>query len=289
VRGLFTSALADNAPLASIVERVVTDKIVCEIAAEHRKGRRLYVGTTELEGHRFVFWDLGEIANRGTPGDRELIHKILLGSSAIPGFFPPSKIPVSVDGKPFYELHADGGVSQAIFFRPPYVPAAERNEATRDLAGTDLYMVVAGKLYADAKPQKTRSLALAGSSVSGVLYAQARGDLQRLYLTAMLTGMNYQLCSIPGDFPAPTSSATFKKKEMTEMFDEGVRLAKSGEMWRQSPPGVAAGESQLKRGGTALTEIVRGPGLVVPKRGRPINPLSDGRLSIPVTSDALVK
>ena len=34
------------------------------IAAEHRKGRRLYVGTTELEGQRFVIWNIGAFAER---------------------------------------------------------------------------------------------------------------------------------------------------------------------------------------------------------------------------------
>ena len=66
------------------------------MAAEHRKGRRLYIGTTELEARRPVVWDLGAIACRG---DRELIKQVLLGSAAIPGFFPPAKIPVTVDGK----------------------------------------------------------------------------------------------------------------------------------------------------------------------------------------------
>src|SRR5262245_9706739 len=88
VRGLLGTSLADNAPLAELVDRSVTPEIIREVAEEHRKGRRLYIGTTELEGGRFVAWDIGEIACRNQPGDRELIQQILLGSSAIPGFFP---------------------------------------------------------------------------------------------------------------------------------------------------------------------------------------------------------
>ena len=288
-RALFTSAIADNTPLAKMIIDVVSDEMVSKIAAEHRKGRRLYIGTTELEGHRFVFWDIGEIANRQCPGDRELIHKILLGSIAIPGFFPPSKIPIRVDGKEYYELHGDGGVSQAIFFRPPYLPPEQRTEMDRDLAGVDLYMILAGKLYADAQPQKARTLSLAGTSVSGVLYSQARGDLQRLYLISMITGMNYQLCAMPADFKAPLSSATFERESMNAMFDEGYRVAGTGTMWRKSPPGVENGESMLKRSGTDLTHVIRGPGLVIPKGGVPVNPLAPGRLPLPVTPESLVK
>ncbi len=288
VRGLFSLALADNSPLARQVADTVTPELMAEIANEHQKGRRLYVGTTELEGHRFVYWDIGEIAGRGRPDDRELIHKILLGSSAIPGFFPPSRIKVTVDAKEYVELHGDGGVSQAIFYRPPYLPPGERTDTA--LNGTDLYMILAGKLYVDAQPVKARSLALAGTSVSSVLTAQARGDLQRLYLVSMLTGMNYFLSAITPDFPAPASSATFEKKAMTELFNEGYRVASSGQAWRRTPPGVGPGETALKRGGTELTNQPRGPGLVLPKSGKVTSSrLAEGRLSLPVTSDILAK
>jgi len=148
----------------------------------------------------------------------------------------------------------------------------------------DLYMIVAGKLYADAEPLKARSLTLAGSSVSTVIYAQTRGDLQRLYLIALLTGMNYHLAAIPADFPAPTSSTAFEKGSMTAMFAEGYRLAAAGAAWRRTPPGVEPGESELKRHGTALTYVRRGPGLVV-RDGRPeIPPAAGGPLPIPAIS-----
>lgn len=271
VRGLFTIALADNAPLAELVDSVLTEDKIREVAEEHRKGRRLYIGTTEIEGRRFVFWDIGAIACRGCPGDRELIKKILLGSSAIPGFFPPAKIPVTVDGKTYVEEHGDGGVSVGIFFRPPYVPPELWATEGKDLSDVDLYMVVAGKLYADAQPLKQRSLALAGRSVSTIIFAQTRGDLQRMYLIALLNGMDYNLTAIPPEFPSAASSAEFDRKAMTAMFDEGYRLAASGSAWRKTPPGVEPGESPLGRWGTALTHQPRGPasGLVLDEAGRP--------------------
>jgi predicted acylesterase/phospholipase RssA len=263
IRGLFSIALADNTPLANLVDDMITPERIQQVAEEHRKGRRLYVGTTELEGKRFVYWDMGEIACRNGPGDRELIKKILVGSAAIPGFFPPSKIPVTVDGKQYVELHGDGGTSVSIFFRPPYVPPEQRTPEGLDLAGVDLYMIVAGKLYADATPVKERSLRIAGGSITTALYDQARGDLQRMFLVSMLSGMNYHLAAIPPDFPAPTSATAFDPKPMTELFNEGYRLACCGQAWRQTPPGVEPGESALQRGGTDLTHQYRGPGLVI--------------------------
>jgi predicted acylesterase/phospholipase RssA len=280
VRGLFSIALADNAPLVKMVDRMVTHETVARVAEEHRKGRRLYIGTTELEGRRFVFWDMGAIASRNCPGDRELIRDILVGSAAIPGFFPPSKIPVTVDGKRYVELHGDGGTSVSIFFRPPYVPPEQQTPEGMDLAGVDLYMIVAGKLYADAAPLKQRSLTIAATSITTALYGQARGDLQRMYLISMLSGMNYHLASIPGDFPAPTSSTTFEIEPMTAMFNEGYRLASCGQAWRRTPPGVEHGEGPLQRGGTDLTYQYRGPGLVWVNE-RPVYQSTQGPVACP--------
>ena len=75
-------------------------------------------------------------------------------------------------------------------------------------------------------------------SVSTVLYAQTRGDLQRLYLLSVLGGMNYHLSSIPTEFPAPTSSTDFDREAMTAMFQEGYALGAFRSGWRDSPPGA---------------------------------------------------
>ena len=81
------------------MEEVPTPAMVGRIAAEHAKGRRLYIGTTELDGKRFVVLDLGAMATEGTAASIELMRKVLLGSSAFPGFFPPSRIWVTVNGR----------------------------------------------------------------------------------------------------------------------------------------------------------------------------------------------
>ena len=282
VRGLVSESLADTRPLARQLDEVITPQLVAEIAEEHRKGRRLYVGTTELEGKRFVVWDLGAIACGCDAGATDLIKRILLGSSAIPGFFPPSQIAVTVDGRPFVEKHGDGGVSQAIFFRPPLPDGAG---AAAPLAGTTVWCVVAGKLYADPDPIKPRALAIAGSSVGSVIYAQTRGDLQRIFTLCALTGMDYKLTAIPEDFDTPKSSAKFERGPMTKMFDEGYRLASSGAAWRHTPPGLGPRESPLARNGTALTALPPLGGAIHTVPGPP-GVLAPGPLPIPVTPGA---
>jgi predicted acylesterase/phospholipase RssA len=247
-RGLVSESFASNDPLAKRLRQEVNCQLVNRIAAEHARGRRLYIGTTELEGKRFVVWDIGAIASRGTPADADLIVRVLLGSTAIPGFFPPEDIPVTVNGRQFVEQHVDGGVSQTLFFRPPYTPPG----ATPALYGTDVYAVVAGKLYADPGPVKPRALRVTAEAASAVLYAQGRGDLTRLWTVCELTGMRYHSTAIPRDYPAPKSSTEFDPGVMTGMFEEGARQVLAGTVWRTTPPGAGPGELPDERAGTEL-------------------------------------
>ncbi|HJZ60389.1 MAG TPA: patatin-like phospholipase family protein [Gemmataceae bacterium] len=282
VRGLLGESLADNAPLGRQIDKVLTPQMIAEVAEAHRQGRRLYIGTTEEEGKRFIVWDLGAIACRNGPGDRELIRQILLGSSGIPGFFPASKIDVWVDGRCYTERHIDGGVSQGIFLRPPYVPPELQDDpAALNMAGTQVWAIVAGKIYADPEVIKDRSLANAGKSVSTIIYAQTRGDLQRMYTLCLLNGMDLYITAIPATYPAPVSATEFKPEVTSGLFEEGRRVIHSPEAWRTSPPGALREEGELiqSRAGRSLTYQQRGPILPIhAPRNRlvpPLYPLSD--------------
>ena len=257
---IFGESFADNAPLAAKIDELLTEEAMQDLADAHRKGRRLYIGTTEQEGKQFVVWDIGAMAARNGPGDRNLIAKVLLASTSAPGLVPATQIEVSVDGVCHTERHVDGGVSQSLFFRPPYVAAEQRSDvAARDLAGTKVYVIVAGKLYADPEVIRPRALTQASKSISTLIYAQTRGDLQRIYTISLLTGMDYFLSAIPAEYPAPTSSNEFNATVLTALFEEGRRVMCSPKPWRTLPPGVAAGESVLDRSGPCLTYQPRGP------------------------------
>ncbi|MBA4067250.1 MAG: hypothetical protein C0501_26795 [Isosphaera sp.] len=267
---LLAESLATNAPLARQIESYATDERIRQVAAEHRKGRRLYVGTTDLDVRRGVYWDLGAIACRDTPEDRDLFRKALLASAAIPGFFPPVRIPVTVDGKRYVERHVDGGTTSSMFFAPPYVPAEDQAALPPNwLYGSDLYILVAGKMYPDPTPVRPRSLAIAGSAVSTILYDQTRSDLHKLFLLTLVTGMNYHVSVIPKDLPAPVVATSFDPEQMTRLFDAGAEWARGpgGPAWRDTPPGAEPGEGGRFRVGPVLTDSGR--------RG-PVNPSGPG-------------
>ena len=254
---LLSDSLNDSKPLLRQIHAIITPEVVSELAEAHHCGRRLYIGTTDLDGHRPVIWDLGAIAASDKPDCRDLICRLLLASAAIPGFFPSVEIPVIVDGKKYIERHVDGGLTQPLFFRPPYFPPEQCESATLAelLYGSDEYVIVAGKLFADPQPVETRLLKIVGESVSTFLYAQTRDALVKLYMQSLLTGMKYHLAAVPGDFNSPRSGADFDPVAMTNLFEEGRRQVLCGTAWRHTPPGVAGGEELMLRAGTNLTVV----------------------------------
>lgn len=253
---LATDSFADNTPLARVIEEYITPEVMRRVAEGHAAGRRLYIGTTELESRRPVYWDIGEIACRGTPEALEMFHHILLASSAIPGFFPPVRIPVTVDGQPLEELHTDGSVSNALFFRPPFVPRDCRHDPDKtNLYGSNVYTLIAGKVYADPDRVRPRALSIASNSASALIYAETRGDLFKLYTACMLTGMNYHVAAIPAELSVPFASTDFNPEQMRGLFEQGVKWATSGPGWRTTPPGLEPGEEAFLRAGTALTRV----------------------------------
>ena len=60
-------SLVSSDPLAQQIAAGATPEILQRIADVHRQGRRLYVGTTNLDTKKLVVWDLGAIAARNTP------------------------------------------------------------------------------------------------------------------------------------------------------------------------------------------------------------------------------
>ena len=251
IRGLLSESFSDITPMARRLDAALTPELVDAIGREHRKGRRLYAGTTDLESQRFVVWDLGAIAARGRPQDRELLKQVCLGSAAIPGLFPPSHIRGHANGREMTERHVDGGVSRAIFFRPPVSRRWDR--VPEPLAGTKVWCVVAGKLFDDPEPVGRLSLNILSKSASGVLYAQTRGDLARLWADSAMSGMEFRMTTIPADYPGPLSSKEFSPALMRPLFEEGVRQALAGANWRTRPPGAFPGERDRERSGIELT------------------------------------
>ncbi len=236
--GVTGDALADTQPMRELLQHYVDDQMIAAIAREYKKGRRLLIGTTNLDAQRPVIWNIGAIAAEGTAESAQLVRDVMLASASIPGLFPPVRITVRIGEREYDELHVDGGATSQVFLYPAQL---DLRDAAKKLAASGkqtLYVIRNGMLkprWSEVEP-KLRPVALA--SITTLIRAQGIGDLYRIYLGAKRDRISYRLAYIPGDFDLQPEE-DFDPKYMRALFDLGYRRARNGYDWATSPPGVA--------------------------------------------------
>jgi len=121
IAAILGDSMADTKPLRNLIEKYVTPEVIEAIAKEYKRGRRLFVGTVNLDAGRSVIWNISAIAASNSPRKLSLIYDVLQASAAIPIAFPPVMIQVDVNGKTFDEMHVDGGTGSQVFVYPAAV------------------------------------------------------------------------------------------------------------------------------------------------------------------------
>jgi hypothetical protein len=224
-------ALTENKPMEELVARLVDDKLLAKIAEEHRKGRRLLIGTTQLDAQRLVIWNMGAIANSGNPKALELFRKIMVASASIPAFFPPQYFQVEAGGRTYQEMHGDGGVMAEVMLYEnaikPFTIAGERERK--------LYIIRNEQVYPQFKKIKPQLKDIASRAIDSLLKSQGVGDLYRLYTYAKRDNLDYNLAFIPKDFHA-TPHSEFDTAYMNALFQVGYDMASHGYPWTKHPP-----------------------------------------------------
>ena len=231
----FRDAAFTNAPLRKLVEGGLTDEVVVELAAEHAKGRRLYIGTTRLDTRSTVVWDIGAIAEKGGPDARKLIADVMVASAAIPGAFPPQPIVVEEDGKKRTELHVDGGVTAPVFMPPTVLQAGG--------AGCDLWVVVAGKPFPEAEAVRPRVFRVLTASGGALLRAHTRREVSNLYNLATISGVRFHIANVPQDLAVTDGGFDFDTKDMNALYVAGVKIGLEPAGWKDRPAEIAPGEA----------------------------------------------
>ncbi len=231
-------SLVDTSPLKKRIDEIITPALFTEIAAEHRKGRRLLIGTTNLEAQRGVIWNIGNIANNGNPEEGlKLFKKILLASAAIPGVFEPIFIDVTIEGKHYQEIHVDGGVTSQVFLFPLQSTRLDRDAFADNGIRRNLYIIRNGKISPDYLEMKPMVFSLSQRSIETLIKYQAIGDLYRLYMGAQRDGIHYNLAYIPPTFNEKPAEI-FDPVYMSKLFELGYNLNKNGDFWMKEPPGI---------------------------------------------------
>jgi len=231
-------SLADSGPLRQTIEQTVDDAMLRAIAREHQSGRRLYIGTTDLDAQFFIVWNMGAIAASGQPGSLELFRNVMLASASIPIAFPPVFIDVEAGGRRFDEMHVDGAVVANLFYSGGVFNFMRaRKGVERGRAQEEIYIVHNGQLL-PVPGTTNRSLRSIGTrSFTAAAKSATLGDLFRIWAFSLRQGAGYHWITIPNGVEL-AGDETFDPVAMRRLYDLGFAKSRDGPEWATAPPGA---------------------------------------------------
>ncbi|MBW2556687.1 MAG: patatin-like phospholipase family protein, partial [Deltaproteobacteria bacterium] len=239
-RSLFSILTADSAsdttPLREMLEDVIDVTMLEDIIVEHDKGRRLLIGTTNLDANRPVIWNIGIIAKSGAPNALKLVRDILLASASIPGLFPPVYIEVEADSHRYDEIHVDGGTSSQVFLYPASLDMRWMMRQVGLKGKSRIFVIRNSRIEPYWETTKPKIFPILNRSISSLIRTQGIGDLYRIYLSAQRDGMDYNVAFIPSDFNEKPKEE-FDPEYMGKLFALGYQMARNGYPWEKAPPG----------------------------------------------------
>ena len=225
--------------LEELVAKFVSARLLNAVAAEHARGRRLFVVTTNLDAQRGTVWDMGAIAASGHPGALTLFRDVLTASASIPGVFAPTFIEVEGHGRRFKEMHADGGATTQVFVLPDVVLATGMGIATPRNAPTHIWVIINNHLTPQFEVVEAGLLPTVSRSFSTLIKSNARQTLfstsefvgrERFNLTFIDAGFDSWLDAHPGVKPG------FNTPYMQALYRYGYERARSGHPWTHEVP-----------------------------------------------------
>ena len=212
---LFDDALSDNSPLFKTISGYLDEAMLAALAHAYEDGRLLLIGTTDLDAQQPVIWNIGAIAKSGHPRALDTIRRILLASAAIPGAFPPTLFDVVLDGKPYQEMHVDGGAFAQAFLYPAGLTRQRRARMTRgqQVVSATAYVIRNGRLDAEWASTERSTMGIAGRAISTMIAASGLNDVIRMYNNTQRDGIGFNLAYIGSDLPKSCPSRSTRVHE----------------------------------------------------------------------------
>lgn len=229
-------SLAQTRPLQQLIARYIDVGLLDRIAAEHRRGRRLLVMTTNLDAGRGVVWDMGAIAASNRPDRVALFRQILLASASIPGVFPPVLIDVAAEGRHFNEMHVDGGTVSSLFALPSSVLWQGAGVGLSPARGSTITVLYNGKLQRTYRIVQPRAFGIIAQALATVIGEADRQNIESYRVLAERNGVAMRVEAIQDDFTAK-EKGIFETRFMRALFTYGfergaapqnVAVSKSG-------------------------------------------------------------
>ena len=234
---IFGDSMTDTTPLKALIAKHVTIDIVNAIAREHQGGRRLMVGTVNLDAGRSVIWNIGAIAASDHPAKLALIHDILRASAAIPVIFPPIDITVENNGIQYEELHVDGGTGSQVFVYPAAVNWKLITKKLKVQGKPKVFVIRNSFIGPNYNGINRKLMPIANRSIDSLIRTQGIGDLYQIWVLCERDGNDFNLANIPAEFTEEPSQG-FDPVYMGKLYELGYQMARKGYPWINVPPGL---------------------------------------------------
>ncbi len=229
--------LMNPQPLKNIFARNFNEELLNRVAIQHAKGRRLYIGSTNIDTGQLIVWDMGAIASSDRADKYQRFADIIYASSALPIFLPPQYMSVKIKDQTYYQMHVDGGIYTHAFMIGLFVNWKEvlklKDDAHLNFDFT-LYTIANRKYrnrdYYDPVEQDP-------SSIIGA-YIETETDLlfdrsiYRLYASCKQKGIKFQMASVPKDVNHVDNATEFNPEKMTKLFNVGYQTGLQGINWQ---------------------------------------------------------
>ena len=225
----------DTWPLRGLIAKRVTPDLLKAIAAEHARGRRLFILTTNLDAGRPVAWDIGAIATSGGDAALDLVRKIMIASISIPGAFPPVLIDAEAGGRKFQEMHVDGGLGAQFYVAPDSMLAST---SSARLPATDIFVIANMKLGPDFHVTDRNLTSILNRTVGAAIRIVIRNAIDRTYATAKRNGIGFHLAFVDQGFSAP-ARGPFDPDYMKVLYEAGFAKGSSPHPFLREPPNLS--------------------------------------------------
>jgi hypothetical protein len=237
---LKNDAITDTTPLRELVSKMIDEEILDRVAAQYHAGRRLFIGTTNLDSNTFTLWDMGAIATSNRADRLERYRSVVLASASAPVIFSPVYIKVEGTDRTYWQMHADGGMNEGIMTYGVLQEPLEILERTglhpRDIR-LEIYGISNSRhdrgLYKPVRPE-VKDIAIA--STAALLRNVMDNSIYRMWLKAQLYDMHVYLAWIPDEAQGPATSFEFDNTAMNRLFRYSHDLARKQDPWLYVPP-----------------------------------------------------
>ncbi|MGD8255885.1 MAG: patatin-like phospholipase family protein [Syntrophobacterales bacterium] len=243
-RGLLAVLTEDSMysaePLRALIAKEIDEGVLQAVAREHARGRRLFIGTVNLDAQAFTIWDMGLIASSDRPDRLERYRDVILASASVPVLFPPVYIPVEVDGESYRQMHVDGGAREMIFY-PEFIQDFDKAIAEAGLSRSEvraeIYVLYNGRAAARGtyEPLPPRALSVMEEFVRTLMRKNTTSSIYQIWVRGLIHNMDIHLTDIPPEYKDLQNDMEFNPDDMKRLFEYGYNRSVNGEAWWTQP------------------------------------------------------